>query len=411
MIPLDVVALRQAFVAAVRRQPAVHIDDRAADDPRIDRRKSIEQRADVCVGKGNEASQQLFGIAVRHALIIAIENVGDRGQALRQGAVDRFANRGHSFRRQLDETGIRRNRSAVRDDIEHVVGSRFQPVQSVARLRQPPGRFAGDAREARQAGAHFAQPCPRRCGAASDAVRLVVEPIDQFHDFADRMLDRLDASPRRRAVADTGGDLIADAPRLAVQQGNGRGDFGGRAVRIRRQLLHFGGDHRKAAAGIARPRRLDRGVERKQVGLAGDALDRLRNRADAVKRLGQRRHTRAKRQHRLRHVREHRDRAADHVVARRQLSLGTHGEIMRVGCRLGHFVLIGEDIGSRSLDRAQQIGLPLDLAAGAGDIARHVAAFDGEPPACLGDCRDAVGWMADRGFETHCDPSLYSGSS
>ena len=36
------------------------------------------------------------------------------------------------------------------------------------------------------------------------------------------------------------------------------------------ERLHLGGDHREAAARIAGARRLDGGVEREQVGLAGD---------------------------------------------------------------------------------------------------------------------------------------------
>jgi hypothetical protein len=36
---------------------------------------------------------------------------------------------------------------------------------------------------------------------------------------------------------------------------------------------HFGGDHGKALARLARPRRLDPGIERQQVGLEGDPVD------------------------------------------------------------------------------------------------------------------------------------------
>src|SRR5580704_8724156 len=40
-----------------------------------------------------------------------------------------------------------------------------------------------------------------------------------------------------------------------------------------RQAAHLGGHHRKAAAGISGACRLDRGVERQQVGLPGDLVD------------------------------------------------------------------------------------------------------------------------------------------
>ena len=39
------------------------------------------------------------------------------------------------------------------------------------------------------------------------------------------------------------------------------------------ETAHLGGDDRKAAAGLAGARRLDRGIERKQIGLARDLVD------------------------------------------------------------------------------------------------------------------------------------------
>ena len=46
------------------------------------------------------------------------------------------------------------------------------------------------------------------------------------------------------------------------------------------QRANLVGDHRKAASVIARARRLDRGVQGQEVGLVGDAADRLRDLAD-----------------------------------------------------------------------------------------------------------------------------------
>src|SRR4249919_1272747 len=50
-------------------------------------------------------------------------------------------------------------------------------------------------------------------------------------------------------------------------------DFVSRLRGLAREALHFGGHHRKAAARFAGARRLDGGVERKQIGLRGDGLD------------------------------------------------------------------------------------------------------------------------------------------
>jgi hypothetical protein len=54
------------------------------------------------------------------------------------------------------------------------------------------------------------------------------------------------------------------------------------------EILHLGGDDGKALAGFARARRLDRGVERGQVGLACDAADQFDDIADALGRVRQR---------------------------------------------------------------------------------------------------------------------------
>ena len=80
---------------------------------------------------------------------------------------------------------------------------------------------------------------------------------------ADRLLGRgLDA-----------GDLLAD--------------LAGRLRGLLGQRLHLGRDHRKAAAGLAGARRLDGGVERQQIGLAGDGIDQLDHVADPARRLRQ----------------------------------------------------------------------------------------------------------------------------
>ena len=53
-----------------------------------------------------------------------------------------------------------------------------------------------------------------------------------------------------------------------------------RLCRLLGQRLHLARHYRKAAAGFARPRRLDGGIERKQVGLARDRVDELDDVAD-----------------------------------------------------------------------------------------------------------------------------------
>ena len=62
-------------------------------------------------------------------------------------------------------------------------------------------------------------------------------------------------------------------------------DFVGGLRGLAGERLDLAGDHGEALAGVARARRLDRRVQRQQVGLAGDALDKLHHLADALRGL------------------------------------------------------------------------------------------------------------------------------
>ena len=75
--------------------------------------------------------------------------------------------------------------------------------------------------------------------------------------------------------------------RRGLDAGDLRADLAGRLRGLLGQRLDLGGDDGEAAAGLAGTRRLDGGVERQQVGLAGDGVDQLDDVADAGGRLRQ----------------------------------------------------------------------------------------------------------------------------
>jgi hypothetical protein len=54
------------------------------------------------------------------------------------------------------------------------------------------------------------------------------------------------------------------------------------------RFFHLRRDHGEAVAGLAGARRLDRGVERQQVGLPGDVLDQRHHVADLLRAVGER---------------------------------------------------------------------------------------------------------------------------
>ncbi len=58
---------------------------------------------------------------------------------------------------------------------------------------------------------------------------------------------------------------------------------------LHRKRFHFRSDNGKAAPGLAGARRLDGGVERKQIGLTGDILNELDHVADLLRDMSKRR--------------------------------------------------------------------------------------------------------------------------
>ena len=94
------------------------------------------------------------------------------------------------------------------------------------------------------------------------------DAVGRFLHFGDGRLDRrIGVDGRSRGGLDRG-DL--------------GGDVVGRARGLVGEALHFLRDHREAAAGVAGARRLDRGVEREQIGLAGNVADQAQDRFDRL---------------------------------------------------------------------------------------------------------------------------------
>ena len=102
----------------------------------------------------------------------------------------------------------------------------------------------------------------RRVNGAGDRAKL----IDSAVDIADAV-DRL--TGRRLHFLDLGADAF------------------GRGGGLPGQIFHLRGDHRETLSGVAGAGRLNRRVERQQIGLLGDIVDQTDDGADLLGRLGQ----------------------------------------------------------------------------------------------------------------------------
>ena len=100
-----------------------------------------------------------------------------------------------------------------------------------------------------------------------DRAGIAVDVLHALGDFADRS-DRFAARRLHRQ------NLVRD--------------LFGRLGGLHRERFHFRGDHGKTATGFAGTCRLDSGVKREQIGLAGDVLDELDHIADLLRHVRQR---------------------------------------------------------------------------------------------------------------------------
>ncbi|MEY9105085.1 hypothetical protein ABH999_001281 [Bradyrhizobium yuanmingense] len=208
---------------------------------------------------------------------------------------------------------------------------------------------------------------------------------------------RDDAGDRLRAFAGGLGALrgvaaLADqAFDLAVEIAHGVGDLMRGLARGLREVLHLACDHREAAAGSAGARRFDGGVQREQIGLLGDRLDR----AGDLRHLRQRRADRGQARldplHRGDELGDVADRDVDGAARLRDLAdRGRRRGLHRLR-GIGD-VVVGRD---HRLGRLLQMVKPFRLARDAVGDVLDVAGDVGELDA---ETADAVGELVDQAF-------------
>ena len=142
------------------------------------------------------------------------------------------------------------------------------------------------ARRGRGAG-HLAKHGDRHHGALRRAGHVVRNLAGRGVLLLDRGGDRGGVFADLAHALGDAADRLDRAGGRALHRLDLRGDLLGRLGGLHRERLHLRGDDREAAAGFAGARRLDRGVEREQVGLSRDVADELDHVADLLRRLGE----------------------------------------------------------------------------------------------------------------------------
>ena len=119
-----------------------------------------------------------------------------------------------------------------------------------------------------------------RCDVAGNLHRRRVLLFDRRRDGGGELPDLLHAAGN-----------VADGANGALRRGLHRRNLSSDVIRrlggLHGKRFDFGGDDGEALAGRSRPRRLDRGVERQQIGLSGHALNELDDIVDLLRRLRQ----------------------------------------------------------------------------------------------------------------------------
>ncbi len=183
--------------------------------------------------------------------------------------------------------------------------------------------------------------CADRLRRLGDATGFTVELGDGAPRRADYRPDRRGAGAHGLSLRHIGGAVDDKAIGLLGERRQRRRDLRGRVARLRGQRLHFAGDHREAAAGIAGACRFDGGVQGEQIGLIGDGGDLLGDLADVAQGAAQGFDLRAEAGDAFHEPVNAGDRGFHGAARCRHLAAGAGGHVARLLRRGGDAVVAG----------------------------------------------------------------------
>ncbi|MDT4820772.1 hypothetical protein FQZ97_539190 [compost metagenome] len=234
----------------------------------------LDIRQDL-VGVTVEARAVLLRIGARHHLEAAVEEVIEADASFPHIALEALGD----FARALPGQVVDALVVVIQPHLRQPFADGFRlPFQLAGGGSQAAGLFVAHTEVTAHLPHRLEQPgelVAVGAGATGDLVHLPFHRCGQPGDLLQLAAGQLHLADARLQVRGELLDLLHHQCRLALDIGHHLPHFAGGAGRAAGQPAHLVRHHGKATAVLPRPRGLDGGIQRQQVGLAGDGLDDL----------------------------------------------------------------------------------------------------------------------------------------
>ena len=260
-------------IAALRPGDAKH-------DARIGLLDRILDRRQDPIGEFDIVGEVLAGVGARNFSVVLVHQLIDGDLSARDGRFEGIRNPSCGVDDDADKRGVGGLHAAIGDQRDQLLGNVEQPGHALVGMLEVVRRQVNALCEMAKLVDHavtMGEIGGRRLRHAVDLAADGREALLHADDDALNLFGALAGALGARGDIVALADQIAD---LAVKVANGIADQMRGLPRRFGEAFHFAGDHRKAFACLAGARRFDGRIQREQIGLLGDRLDRsghLRN--------------------------------------------------------------------------------------------------------------------------------------